>query len=120
MRRLFNVCPEGIILKGDGGFPEVNFLQGECTFCQKCVESCDQNLFVKIAEVPSDNAWNSDISIKSDCLAATDVVVRVVKIAVKLKLSLLGVVPLNRRLFNKSVIHRAFEATAFYGNSNSH
>jgi hypothetical protein len=32
----------------------------------------------------------------------------------------LGVVPLNRRLFNKSVIHRAFEATAFYGNSNSH
>ncbi|MFB0982242.1 MAG: ferredoxin-type protein NapF [Alteromonadaceae bacterium] len=67
-------CPEGIILKGDGGFPEVNFLQGECTFCQKCVATCDQNLFVQSAEVPSDNAWNSDISIKGDCLAANDVV----------------------------------------------
>jgi ferredoxin-type protein NapF len=67
-------CPENIIQKGDGGFPEVNFMLGECTFCQKCVESCDQILFVKIAEAPSDNAWNSDISIKSDCLAANDVV----------------------------------------------
>ncbi len=66
-------CPENIIKKGDGGFPEVQFLQGECTFCQKCVESCEQNLFVEYAETPSSNAWQSDISIKSDCLAAHEI-----------------------------------------------
>jgi len=32
----------------------------------------------------------------------------------------LGVVPLNRRFFNKSVIYRAFGVTAFYENFNSH
>jgi ferredoxin-type protein NapF len=69
-----NACPENIIKKGDGGFPEVDFLQGECTFCQKCVESCDQNIFVRVAETPSDNAWQSDISIKSDCFAANGIV----------------------------------------------
>jgi ferredoxin-type protein NapF len=67
-------CPENIIKKGDGGFPEVDFLQGECTFCEKCVESCQQNFFVKYAEPPSNNAWQSDISIKGDCLAANGIV----------------------------------------------
>jgi ferredoxin-type protein NapF len=66
-------CPENIIKKGDGGFPEVHFLQGECTFCEKCVESCEQNLFVERATPPSSNAWQSEISIKSDCLAANDI-----------------------------------------------
>ena len=66
-----NACPENIIKKGDGGFPEIDFLQGECTFCQKCLESCEQSLFVKVAE---DNAWQSELSIKSDCLAANGIV----------------------------------------------
>ena len=26
-------CPEQILVKGDGGFPTVDFLRGECTFC---------------------------------------------------------------------------------------
>jgi len=67
-------CPENIIVKGDGGFPEVDFLQGECTFCQECVESCEQTLFVKVGEIASENAWDSDISIKGDCLAANNIV----------------------------------------------
>lgn len=66
-------CPENIINKGDGGFPEVNFLLGECTFCQQCVESCQQNLFIESGLIASSNAWDLDISIKSDCLAANGV-----------------------------------------------
>ncbi|MBA6353864.1 MULTISPECIES: ferredoxin-type protein NapF [unclassified Colwellia] len=66
-------CPENIIQKGDGGFPEVNFLKGECTFCQACVESCQQPLFVERALAPEINAWDLDISIKGDCLAVNDV-----------------------------------------------
>ena len=29
------VCETQIIVKGDGGFPEIQFDKGECTFCQK-------------------------------------------------------------------------------------
>ena len=66
-------CPENIIQKGDGGFPEVNFLKGECTFCQACVENCQQPLFAERALAPEINAWDLDISIKGDCLAVNDV-----------------------------------------------
>jgi ferredoxin-type protein NapF len=31
-------CEEKIIVKGDGGFPEIDFSKGECTFCQKCID----------------------------------------------------------------------------------
>ena len=34
-------CPEDIIVKGDGGFPVVDFSLGECTFCGQCAESCE-------------------------------------------------------------------------------
>ena len=33
------VCETQIIVKGDGGFPEIQFDKGECTFCQKCVNN---------------------------------------------------------------------------------
>jgi ferredoxin-type protein NapF len=66
-------CEEKIIVKGDGGFPEIDFSQGECTFCQKCIDVCKQPLFVdKRAE--SKTAWQLDIKIKSNCLAMNNVV----------------------------------------------
>lgn len=33
-------CEEHIIIIGDGGFPEINFKHGECTFCRQCADSC--------------------------------------------------------------------------------
>ena len=33
-------CPEQILVRGDGGFPEVDFRRGECTFCGDCVTAC--------------------------------------------------------------------------------
>ncbi len=33
-------CPKNIILKSDGGFPEVNFSTQGCDFCELCVDSC--------------------------------------------------------------------------------
>lgn len=33
-------CPTGILVAGDGGYPEVDFLRGECTFCGACVSAC--------------------------------------------------------------------------------
>ncbi|WP_043531382.1 ferredoxin-type protein NapF [Litchfieldella xinjiangensis] len=38
-------CETGIIVRGDGGFPEVDFQRGECTFCQACVDVCEASAF---------------------------------------------------------------------------
>lgn len=66
-------CEENIIVKGDGGFPEIDFSKGECTFCQKCIDVCNQPLFVDERE-DSQTAWQLDIKIKSNCLAMNQVV----------------------------------------------
>jgi ferredoxin-type protein NapF len=63
-------CPEKIIIKGEGGFPEINFTKGECTFCAECVKSCSENLFYSLDDEP----WILKASITDDCLAAKKVV----------------------------------------------
>ncbi|MBD1388270.1 ferredoxin-type protein NapF [Neiella sp. HB171785] len=39
------VCPTNIIVKGSGGFPEIDFGAGakECELCNKCVEACQDD-----------------------------------------------------------------------------
>lgn len=65
-RDCISQCPENIISIGAGGFPEIDFNKGECTFCQKCVQVCQEPLFT---DVENDPAWQLDISIKDNCLA---------------------------------------------------
>lgn len=63
-------CPEKIIIKGTGHYPEINFAKGECTFCFKCVESCeDQALSGESESEP----WNIKASINKQCLALNGV-----------------------------------------------
>lgn len=33
-------CPSAIIKRGSGGFPEIDFNEGECDFCGKCEVAC--------------------------------------------------------------------------------
>lgn len=66
-------CEEKVIVKGSGGFPEVDFSKGECTFCQNCIDVCKQPLFIN-ERTDSHTAWNLDIQIKSNCLAVNQVV----------------------------------------------
>lgn len=33
-------CPTRIIFRGEAGFPQVDFIRGECTFCSACVDAC--------------------------------------------------------------------------------
>lgn len=63
------VCESQILVKGDGGFPEVRFSQGECTFCQKCTEVCPQPIFRAKEEEP----WFHKIQIQPNCLAFNQV-----------------------------------------------
>ncbi len=62
-------CEEQIIVKGDGGFPIVDFSKGECTFCQACTKHCPEHLF-DITLVP---AFTHQISINEQCLAKQSV-----------------------------------------------
>lgn len=58
-------CETNILIIGDGGFPEVKFSQGECSFCQRCVGVCQQPIFRPTTE----QAWQHKIDITSNCLA---------------------------------------------------
>jgi len=60
-----NACEENIIIKGDGGFPEIGFSAGECTFCQACVTVCNEPLFNPLDTLP----WKLTIEIQAGCLA---------------------------------------------------
>lgn len=59
-------CETKILIKGDGGYPEIDFTQGrkECTFCQACVNSCPENLF----RPTNEEAWQHKVEIKQSCL----------------------------------------------------
>ncbi len=67
--KCLSACEENIIVKGDGGFPEISFDKGECTFCQQCVIACDEPLFNTFDSKP----WQLHIEISSDCLATKQV-----------------------------------------------
>ena len=58
-------CPENIIVKGDGGFPNINFNLGECDFCGKCAISCTLPLFNETSSTP----WTIKALISDECLA---------------------------------------------------
>ena len=76
-------CPEEIIIKGDGGYPEVDFKQGSCTFCAKCVDACHTGSFQYFNSPPPHDicsepvkAWIPDVNIKTSCLSLNAVVCR--------------------------------------------
>ncbi len=33
-------CPEGLLVAGRGGFPQVDFQRSGCSFCARCVDAC--------------------------------------------------------------------------------
>lgn len=59
------ICPEKIIVKGDGGFPQIDFKEGECDFCGKCAEICKAPIFTPVTEQP----WQKKAVINQHCLA---------------------------------------------------
>ena len=68
-------CPEKIIIKGDGSFPEIDFNRGECTFCTECIKSCPEDLITSLDEEP----WTIKATISEQCLATKKVVCVVCK-----------------------------------------
>lgn len=67
--KCLNACEAQIIVKGDGGFPTVDFNQGECTFCYRCAEACPEPLFHPQTGSP----WELKAHINQNCLARNNV-----------------------------------------------
>lgn len=63
-------CPEGIIINGAAGYPEVDFRRGECTFCTDCVTACPEPVFMTDTQPP----WQLHLQIKDNCLARKRVI----------------------------------------------
>lgn len=56
-------CPESILFSGPANTPVVSFESAECTFCQACVNACDQPVF----DV-SKPAWTIQATISDSCI----------------------------------------------------
>lgn len=67
-----NACPEKIIIKGDGGFPRIDFDLGECDFCGQCAEICKEPIFTSTTEDP----WHKKAFINQTCLAYENIYCR--------------------------------------------
>lgn len=76
-------CPQAILIRGDGGFPEVDFKRGQCTFCVECGDVCQTKAYdyFKTPE-PHDicaelkSPWNLTVTIKKNCLSVNAIVCR--------------------------------------------
>lgn len=66
-----DACPEAIIVRGDGGFPELSFAAGACTFCAACAHACPEPLFDPDGGEP---AFGHVIAVSDACLAERGVV----------------------------------------------
>lgn len=38
-------CPEQLLARGDGGFPEISFQEAGCSFCEFCAQACEAGVF---------------------------------------------------------------------------
>lgn len=68
------VCPTGLLVRGDGGFPMADFTRGQCTFCGECASACTTGAIGSDTTQPP---WFFGIAIGEDCLAAQNVDCRV-------------------------------------------
>ena len=66
-------CPTQIIKIGEGGFPTVDFANGECTFCGDCATLCQPKALIKTDATP----WSLKSIISDSCLAERGVECRI-------------------------------------------
>lgn len=60
-------CPENIIKHNEAGFPVVDFSDAGCTFCAKCVDSCENNSLSVIAYIGT-QPWSLKATINRSCV----------------------------------------------------
>lgn len=58
-------CQSRVLRRGQGGYPEIDFSRGECTFCYACADACPQRLFAPQSVQP----WALTLQLGETCLA---------------------------------------------------
>lgn len=59
-------CPEGIVVDGSGGYPEIRFARGECTFCGDCATACPT---AALSDPDGRAPWDLRAAIDDSCLS---------------------------------------------------
>ncbi len=58
--KCIEVCFDDLIIKGRGGYPQMDFKQGGCDFCEDCLNVCETNALKKIpVSTPVNNTTNT-------------------------------------------------------------
>lgn len=70
-------CPTGLLVKGRGGYPVVDFSKAHCTFCGSCRDACKAGCFTDAAVGGAGIAWPLKASIGATCIESSGVMCRV-------------------------------------------
>ena len=65
-------CEESVVVRGDGGFPTVDFSRGGCSFCGACAHACGHGALDRRASP----AWRLTVAIGDGCLSAQGITCR--------------------------------------------
>lgn len=67
-------CPTGVLVRGQGSYPQIEFSVATCTFCGDCARACTTGAIQRdVTQKP----WSLEILIGDQCLAAQRVECRV-------------------------------------------
>jgi ferredoxin-type protein NapF len=65
-------CEESVVVRGDGGFPTVDFSRGGCSFCGACAYACGQGALDR----RTSPVWRLAAAIGDGCLSARGITCR--------------------------------------------
>lgn len=64
-----DACPQAIIIKGEGGFPRIDFSRGGCDFCGGCTSVCTTKALDKTQGRP----WRHRAHVGGQCLGTQSI-----------------------------------------------
>ncbi|WP_317623119.1 ferredoxin-type protein NapF [Thiohalomonas denitrificans] len=70
----YSACETGVLTRGRGGFPTIDFSRGECIFCTACADACREEVITSDPE--ESTPWDLIAHIDGNCLAKRGVICR--------------------------------------------
>ncbi|CAL96560.1 ferredoxin-type protein NapF [Azoarcus olearius] len=67
-------CPTQVVVRGGGGYPEIDFARGECSFCTRCVTACAARA---LQRDDGRTPWTPTLTLGASCIAQHGVECRV-------------------------------------------